>query len=115
MPIRPENRNRYPADWKAISLSVREAAGWRCEGSPAYPDCRVENGEEIRAGVIVVLTVAHLDHQPENCASENLRAWCQRCHNTYDAPMRAAGIRERARQAMGCADLFQPETEAAHG
>jgi len=26
----------------------------------------------------------------------NLRAWCQKCHNTYDAPMRRAGINERA-------------------
>lgn len=25
MPIRPENRARYPKDWKRISLSVREA------------------------------------------------------------------------------------------
>lgn len=43
MPIRPENRARYPKDWKAISLEVREAAGWRCEGSPAWPDCRAVN------------------------------------------------------------------------
>ncbi|MCM0001103.1 MAG: hypothetical protein NBV68_17150, partial [Erythrobacter sp.] len=47
-------------------------------------------------GSIVVLTVAHFNHQPEDCADDNLRAWCQRCHNTYDAPMRRAGIRERA-------------------
>ena len=33
----------------------------------------------------VVLTAAHLDHQPENCADENLLAGCQRCHNRYDA------------------------------
>ena len=33
----------------------------------------------------IVLTIAHLDHVPENCADENLRAWCQRCHLRYDA------------------------------
>jgi hypothetical protein len=32
----------------------------------------------------IVLTVAHKDHIPENCWSENLRAWCQRCHLRYD-------------------------------
>lgn len=30
MPIKPENRHRYPADWKAISTAVKEAQGWRC-------------------------------------------------------------------------------------
>lgn len=32
----------------------------------------------------IVLTVAHLDHTPENCQPENLRAMCQRCHLNYD-------------------------------
>lgn len=85
MPIRLENRARYPKDWPAISLRVRERAGWRCEGSPDYPSCRAENGKPNPAtGARVVLTVAHLDHRPENCADDNLRAWCQRCHLNYD-------------------------------
>ena|ERR1700676_5380597 len=107
MPIRPENRNRYPKDWKAISLGVREGAGWRCEGSPAFPDCRAENGKPHPAtGSKVVLTVAHLDHTPENCELENLKAWCQRCHNTYDMAMRRRGIVERARAADPTGDIF---------
>lgn len=56
--------------------------------------------------VKVVLTVAHLDHQPENCDPENLRAWCQRCHNVYDAPMRRAGIKSRSRTKLAVADMF---------
>lgn len=85
MPIKPENRDRYPKNWKQISLAKRKAAGWRCEGSPAYPDCRAKNGEPHPVtGSKVVLTVAHLNHQPENCEPENLRAWCQRCHLKYD-------------------------------
>lgn len=107
MPIRPENRARYPKDWKAISLEVREAAGWCCEGSPAWPDCRAANAEPHPAtGSKVVLTVAHLDHTPENCDRANLKAWCQRCHNTYDMPMRRAGIAERARALAAASDLF---------
>jgi len=31
-----------------------------------------------------VLTVAHLDHRPENCHDSNLLALCQRCHLRYD-------------------------------
>lgn len=108
MPIRPENRARYPKDWKVISLEVREAAGWRCEGSPLYPDCRAENAKPHPVtGSKVVLTVAHLDHTPENCDRANLKAWCQRCHNTYDMGMRRRGIAERAKAAQGVQDLFR--------
>ena len=107
LPIRPENKARYPKDWKAISQACRDRAGNRCEGSPAYPDCRAKNGmPHPETGSVVVLTTAHLDHTPENCADDNLKAWCQRCHNTYDAPMRRAGIQKRQREQMADADLF---------
>jgi hypothetical protein len=56
----------------------------------------------------VVLTVAHLNHQPEDCRDENLLACCQRCHNRIDAPERRKGIRERRRKTLG-ADLPFPE------
>lgn len=111
MPIRPENRSRYPADWKAISLEVRARAGNRCEGSPAYPDCRAVNAEPHPAtGSKVVLTVAHLDHVPENVGAPgdrpNLKAWCQRCHLTYDKEHHATTARATRRARMATADLF---------
>lgn len=116
MPIRKENRDRYPADWKNIRWKRLELAQFCCEGSPAYPDCRARNGlAHPVTGSLVVLTIAHLDHQPENCKPENLRAWCQRCHNTYDAPMRAAGIKARRApstvDARGRADGAPLDTE----
>lgn len=108
MPIRAENKTRYPKDWPAISRAVRDEAGNRCEGSPAWPDCRAENGKPHPVtGSRVVLTVAHLDHQPENCDRANLRAWCQRCHNAYDAPMRRAGVKSRAKATRAVSDLFE--------
>lgn len=99
MPIRPENKARYPKDWPAISRAIRDRAGNKCE------DCGVEN-YSIRDGSKIVLTVAHLDHTPENCEPENLKAWCQRCHNRYDAPMRAQGIKDRKRKTAAVGDLF---------
>lgn len=97
MPIRAENRHRYPSDWKTIRAAILARAGNRCEGSPLWPDCRAENGlPHPVTGSRVVLTIAHLDHTPENCDPANLRAWCQRCHNAYDAAMRAAGRKARA-------------------
>ena len=113
MPIRESEKARYPSDWKAISLRIRERANWACEGSPAYPDCRAENAAPHPVtGSKVVLTVAHLDHQPENCEDDNLRAMCQRCHLTYDAAHHAKNATQgrRSRKAMG--DLFPTEGEA---
>lgn len=99
MPIRPENKSRYPADWKTgIVPFIRARSGNACEGSPAYPDCRAKNGEPHPVtGSRVVLTVAHLDHDNlETRDTRRMRHWCQRCHNTYDAPHRAAGRKARA-------------------
>lgn len=96
MPIRPENRKRYPSNWKEIRRRILKRAKNRCEGSPAFPDCRAQNmSPHPVTGSCVVLTIAHLDHTPENCDPDNLRAWCQRCHNTFDAPARAAGRKAR--------------------
>jgi 5-methylcytosine-specific restriction endonuclease McrA len=102
MPIRPENKDRYPKDWKQISLRIRQRAGNKCE------DCGVDN-YSIRDGSKIILTVAHLDHTPENCSNENLRAWCQRCHNRYDAPVRRQGIKQRRREGLAIADLLEAQ------
>lgn len=113
MPIRPENKDRYPSNWKAIRQSVLERAGNRCEW------CRVDNYaigwrdsqgrffqwnnsqvEALFAGkkpIRIILTVAHLDHQPENNDPSNLAALCQRCHNRHDVADRVKGKRGRRR------------------
>lgn len=42
----------------------------------------------------VVLTIAHIDQDPTNNDYSNLRALCQKCHNTLDAPFRAKHRKE---------------------
>lgn len=94
MPISIENLRRYPPNWKEISHRIRfERAEGRCEqiiimkGSfgPLEIRCTAKHGEpHPLTGSTVVLTVAHLDHIPENCEDENLKAMCQRCHLRYD-------------------------------
>lgn len=44
--------------------------------------------------IVIVLTVAHLDHNPANCEYSNLWALCQKCHNNYDSAHRANTIKE---------------------
>lgn len=43
-----------------------------------------KNGELKKGFTKIVLTVAHLDHNPENNNLENLKALCQKCHLNYD-------------------------------
>jgi hypothetical protein len=127
VPIRPENLHRYPPDWQDVRQQVLTRANHRCEGSPAFPYCHVPNGawrnnetgdtteraaiaSEWKAEgwtvVQIVLTIGHLDHQPENCSLTNLRAWCQRCHLTYDAKHHAATA-YRTRRAGKAKDMFE--------
>jgi 5-methylcytosine-specific restriction endonuclease McrA len=82
MPILPENKNRYPDNWKALREKILIECQNKCEW------CGVEN-YTLRDGKKIILTITHLDHTPENCARENLRALCQKCHNGYDAKHRA--------------------------
>lgn len=107
-PIRPEERHRYPKNWPEISLRMRDLVGWRCEGSPAYPNCCAKSLEP-HPGTrsAVVLTVAHLDHAPENCDPTNLRVWCQRCHLTYDADQHQQTRVRTAHKPANTPDLFE--------
>lgn len=104
MPIRLENRDRYPADWKKRSRFVRfYRARNHCEW------CRAENYKPHPiTGSKVILTVAHIfDKRPESACLLNLAALCQRCHNRHDAADRKQGRKERIRQEGGQCDLFQ--------
>lgn len=87
MPIKPENKKRYPSNWKDIRVTIRKRAHNCCEF------CGVENhsyrfNERTGRMARIVLTIAHLDHIPGDCNPDNLRALCQRCHNRYDAKHR---------------------------
>ena len=83
MPIKPENKKRYPHNWKEIRKNILHRAENKCEF------CGIKNYTIRENGSKVVLTIAHLDHTPENCEPDNLRALCQKCHNKYDAKHRA--------------------------
>jgi 5-methylcytosine-specific restriction endonuclease McrA len=101
MPIRPENKHRYPSSWKEVVKRIKERADNKCEW------CGAENhAPHPVTGAKVILTIAHLDHTPENCNDENLKALCQQCHNSYDTKERARGIRLRRMRAMNIEFLF---------
>ncbi len=152
MPIKPENAKLYPANWRAISLEVRQRAQMRCEfcglhnyavgyrdqdgvfislgGSgpcdaageglqwPSLTPIAYSEAREFAAAsnteadgkdseghhyFVIVLTVAHLDHDPRNCDRSNLKALCQACHLRYDAKhhQETAYQTRRARKSIG--------------
>ena len=158
MPIRPENKARYPKNWPHIREAKLQIAGNRCQ----WPGCGAINHSvgywretdksykwgplqgnaqcdlagqglawpsllpltysEARAfaadldggdmcegqkATVIVLTIAHLDHTPENCADDNLRAWCQRHHLAYDAEHHKATAYATRRAARRTPDMFE--------
>lgn len=107
-PIRASERAKYPVNWGEISHQVKVEQGWKCAGSPAYPECRAAHGESHPVtGSRVVLTTAHLDHDPENCERRNLKAMCQRCHLTYDAAHHAQTAAATRRAQKQTRELFE--------
>ena len=162
MPIRPENRARYPKEWSARSLAARERARWRCQhayctatqysvgrwacwaGGPHEwrpiegntPATTKQDREFFMAGegrdaagnswtygrarafidrfsweedskpLVIVLTTAHLNHEPEDCRPENLAAMCQRHHLAYDAQHHKETAYATRKRAKATADLF---------
>jgi hypothetical protein len=101
MPIRPENRSKYPPNWTEIAERIKwERAGGRCEMLTLDGErCTAVHGSRHPwTGSIVVLTCAHLNHDETDCSDENLRAACQCCHNRYDFAHRLRNRQRRERR-----------------
>ncbi|MEM8544365.1 MAG: hypothetical protein AAGF66_10305 [Cyanobacteria bacterium P01_H01_bin.119] len=105
----PMDRSLYPDNWDELALEIKTEANWCCTecGRPCrrpgetreaaifrltlteHPTV-AELWEPSGAGTAVSrlgrfkLTVAHLDHVPQNCDRSNLKALCAPCHGTYD-------------------------------
>ena len=117
MPIRPEMRDKYPPrkEWQAIRERILTRAKHRCEFcgvrnyATGYRDAtagvfHAADGMELEIAVLdgekplkIVLTIAHLDHDPGNNNDSNLKALCQKCHLTYDADEHAKNAAETRR------------------
>ena len=128
MPIKAENRRRYPAHWADLRRAILDRAGHRCEPcgvpnhawrlantddwtrNPGQAETWAMDGERVAR---IVLTIAHLDHTPENCDLANLRALCQRCHLAYDAEHHRQSAYATRRQHHALGDLFDiPNAQA---
>ncbi len=98
MPIRAENRDRYPADWDLRSRLIRF---FRADNKCEWCGARNYEPHPITGSIFNHTATTHI-YTPEHCTADNLRALCQKCHLTYDAPEKARRRRERlGQQALG--------------
>lgn len=119
MPCDPAN---YPPNWKTeIRPAILRRARNRCEKcglenhSTVLSQCRTllcdpkpykeavaDLGyyhEPGNRAIVIVLTIAHLDHDTTNNDQKNLAALCQKCHLGHDKHFHAANAaRTRQRQ-----------------
>ena len=94
----PMERDRYPKDWQQIAFAKKQSVGWKCE--VCGMQCR-RPGEAFDTHKRT-LTVAHLNHTPEDCRPENLKAMCAGCHLRYDAKHHAETRRVRKALEREC-------------
>jgi hypothetical protein len=128
----PCDYSKYPTDWKLIRSAILDRAGHRCEQCrvpngatirrcaeiflfngtllKASDGSRIKSTESpltlgaISREVVIVLTVAHLDHDITNNEPGNLAALCQWHHLRLDAEQHrvsAAATRRRKIEVAG--------------
>ena len=74
----PIDAQRYPKNWNEIALSVKEAAGWRCQccGRICHKPGSRPEGLTRSEWTAFTLSVHHRNHLPEDNRRENLLAVC---------------------------------------
>lgn len=114
MPIKDENKGKYPANWKEIRAGILKRAAGRCECTgecglhTTTGRCIEMNGSPAKfAKGKVVLTVAHLNHVESDCRPENLKAMCQRCHLRYDVEHHRQSARQTRRKKKNTMEMFE--------
>ena len=110
----PIDYKLYPPDWPEIRQRILQRAHHCCE----WPGCCAPNGwfafwsptgkrhvvpprRHPGPGTkvsLIVLTVAHKDHNVANNEDSNLAAWCQYHHLTWDSDLHRDHARETRRR-----------------
>jgi 5-methylcytosine-specific restriction endonuclease McrA len=93
--------NRYPKNWKAIALKIKEKANWKCDkcGLQCLKPSDSRKGLTRSEISKITLTVHHRNYQPEDNSENNLIALCSGCHLSYHA-------RKRGNMTIGQLSLF---------
>lgn len=72
------DRSRYPKDWNAIALKIKEASNWKCQECGL--DCkRTDEPLDRESKARLTLMIHHKDYDPYNNDQSNLIALCSEC------------------------------------
>ncbi len=125
----PCDYSKYPANWKteirpAILARAKNccelcgvenhAIGYRNEQGTFYEieqsfagDMIAQDAKDEGYKIIkIVLTIMHLDHDTTNNDYSNLKAGCQKCHNSYDRQYRNANSKATRESKKKLQSLF---------
>ena len=140
MPISKEKKKLYPYEWPQIRGRILERAGHRCDvcgvknysvgtragdgtfqhwgQATSYAEGRRLIAEAMahtnQKHIVIVLTIAHLDHDPTNSDEARLKAMCQLCHLTYDRYYHSINARETWRRKRGTLVRITVAKEASY-
>ena len=73
---------------------------------PRAGDISACEGGALRRIIRIVCTVAHVDGKLDDHSDENLRFWCQQCHNRHDAKSRQINASITRHEKAGQLDLI---------
>jgi hypothetical protein len=102
---RPSTTEQDRAFWMAGEGRGADGEPWAHRDARAFVDHWVWDQWK---PTVIVLTVAHLNHEPEDCRPENLAAWCQRHHLAYDHAHHRTNAQASRRARLGQPELFGP-------
>lgn len=107
----PWDRKKYPKNWPKVVAEIAARSQGQCEctgecglhkttGGPRR--CEERNGQPAKwAKGKIVLTTAHLCHNPRCTRRKHLKHMCQRCHLRYDVQLHKQHRRERKERETG--------------
>lgn len=111
-----------PLEWQPVRCNLPLATARDCEFYHAAQGRRADGSlwtyKEARAfierwcwpegevPIVIVLTVAHLNHDPADCQPDNLRAMCQRHHLAYDQALHRINAWATRRAKAGTLEMF---------
>lgn len=97
-------------EWRWVGIGLRASTYAEAKQRAADEHWSRYGDELTPAGepkiIVIVLTVAHLNHDPTDCRPENLAAMCQRHHLAYDHDHHRRNAQATRRAKAGTLELF---------